>query len=139
MENLEEERNYDLPEIQVVIKERLPDSIIQGPETLVETVEEDSPMTEDINVQTINMFSLSDEQVEPDQDDLEESSNDTVNEVSHHQPLDPDTARIHSRIDACIQSWRDLTHCGCWRPARMHFHFRVRTKTENKCARRSAG
>jgi hypothetical protein len=67
-------------------------------------------MTEDFNVQQINMFGLSDDQAEPDQDnqleqdDSEESSNDVVDEISHHQPLDPDTARIHSRIDAYIEA-----------------------------------
>jgi hypothetical protein len=50
------------------------------------------------------MFGPSDDLVESDQDDSEESSNDAVDETSQHQPLDPDTARIHSRIDAYIEA-----------------------------------
>jgi hypothetical protein len=73
-------------------------------------VEEESPMTEDINIHQIDMFGLSDDQEKSDhddqseQDDSDESSNDTVNETSRHQPLDPDTARIHSRIEAYIKA-----------------------------------
>ena len=68
------------------------------------------PMTEDINVQQINMFGMSCDQAERDpnnqmeQDDSDESSNDTIDDASHHQPLDLDTAKIHSRIDACIKA-----------------------------------
>jgi hypothetical protein len=66
IETLEDEMNYDLPEVQAAIEERPPDSVIRGPETLVETVEEESPMTEDINVHVIDMFSTP--EANPDQD-----------------------------------------------------------------------
>jgi hypothetical protein len=39
-----------------------------------------------------------------EQDDSDKSLNDTIDDASHHQPLDPYTAKIHSRIDACIKS-----------------------------------
>ena len=59
-------------------------------------------MTEDINVNVRDMSGTP--EANPDQDDSEESSNDTVDEISHHQPLDPDTAAMHSRIEAYIQA-----------------------------------
>ena len=58
IETLGDETNYDLPEVRTAIKERLPDLAIRGPETLVETVEDESPMTEDINVNAIDMLAL---------------------------------------------------------------------------------
>ena len=88
--------------MKAAIEERLPDLAIRGPETLVETVEEESPWTEDINVNVIDMFGTPESN--PEQDGSEESSNDTVDEVSLHQPLDPDTAAIHSRIEAYIRA-----------------------------------
>ena len=91
IETLKDETNYNLP-----------DSVIRGPETLVETVEEESPMTEDINVNAIDMFGTP--EANPDQDDSEESSNNTVDEISQHGPLDPDTAAIHSGIEAYIRA-----------------------------------
>ena len=97
--------------MRAAIEERLPDFAIRGPETLVETVEEESPMTEAINVNVIDMFGTPESS--PDQDDSGESSNDTVDEVSLHQPLDPDTAAIHSRIEACIRARGDPANCGC--------------------------
>jgi hypothetical protein len=39
-----------------------------------------------------------------EQDDSDESSNDTINDASHHQPLDLDMTKIHSRIDAYIKA-----------------------------------
>ena len=102
IETLKDKTNYDLPEIRAAIEERLPDSVIRGPETLVEMVEEESPMTEDINVNVIDRFGMP--EANPDQDDSEESSNDTVDEISQHGPLDPDTASTHSRIEACIRA-----------------------------------
>ena len=59
-------------------------------------------MTEDINVNAIDMFGAP--VSNPEQDDSEESSNDTVDEASLHQPLDPDTAAIHSQIEAYIRA-----------------------------------
>ena len=102
IETLGDETNYDLPEVRTAIEERLPDLAIRGPETLVETVEDESPMTEDINGNAIDMFGTP--MSNPEQDDSEESSNDTVDEASLHQPLDPDTAAIHSQIEAYIKA-----------------------------------
>ena len=39
-----------------------------------------------------------------DQDDSGEFSNNTLDETPSHRPLDPDTEKIHSRIDACIEA-----------------------------------
>ena len=39
-----------------------------------------------------------------DQDDLRESSNDTLDDTPSHRPLDPDTDKIHSRIDTYIKA-----------------------------------
>jgi hypothetical protein len=61
VENLDGKKNCDIPEIHLAIEERILDLVIRGPEALVEMVEEESPMTEDINIQQIDMFGLSDD------------------------------------------------------------------------------
>jgi hypothetical protein len=58
-------------------------------------------MLEDINVYQIDIFTTSQELVE--QDDSEESSNDTLDDLSSHPLLDQDMARIHSRLNAYIK------------------------------------
>jgi hypothetical protein len=78
----------------------------QAPEVLVETVDDDGEMITPVTVDThqINMFAMSNERGMPedDQDDSQDSSNDTPDDATSHRPLDPDTERIHSRIDAFI-------------------------------------
>ena len=59
-----------------------------------------------VDTHQIDMFAMSNEWglPEEDQDDSQDSSNDNPDEATSHHPLDPDTERIHSRIDAYIKA-----------------------------------
>jgi hypothetical protein len=74
----------------------------------VETVDDDVRATTpvDTSVHQMDMFAMSNEWgvSEGDQDDSEGSTNDTLNNTTGHHPLDQDTEKIHSRIDACIKA-----------------------------------
>ena len=120
-ENLDGEKNYDLPETHATIKERIPEDTIRGasdkptvlsptpaPEVLVETVDDDEDVVSTVAIGThqIDMFAMSNERevTTDDQDDSRESSNNTLDDTPSHRPLDPDTEKIHSRIDAYIEA-----------------------------------
>ena len=75
-ENLDGEKNYDLPETRATIKERIPEDTIRGasdkptvssptpvPEVLAETVDDDKEVvsTATIGTHQIAMFAMSDE------------------------------------------------------------------------------
>jgi hypothetical protein len=74
----------------------------------VETVDNDGEVTTpvDTDIHQVDMFAMSNEgeMSKDDQGDSQESSNDTPNNTTGHRPLDPDTEKIHSRIDACIEA-----------------------------------
>jgi hypothetical protein len=81
---------------------------------LVEIVDDDVEVATsvDTSIHQIDMFVMSNEQgvsnKEGDQDDSEGSTNNTLNGTTGHHLLDPDTEKIHSRIDACIEAGATL-------------------------------
>jgi hypothetical protein len=113
--------NCAIPETRAAIKERIPEETIRGavnkrsslgatraPEVPVETVEDDGEVTTpvDTDIHQVDMFAMSNKrEVSKDcQDDSQESTNDTPDNTTGHHPLDPDTEKIHSRINACIKA-----------------------------------
>jgi hypothetical protein len=83
------------------------------PEVLVETVDDDGEVTTpvDTDIHQVNMFVMSNKRglSKCDQDDSQDSTNDTPNNTTGHCPLDPDTEKIHSRINAHIQAGGTLS------------------------------
>ena len=59
-----------------------------------------------VDTHQIDMFAMSNERGLPenDQDDSQESSSDATDDVMSHGPLNPDTEKIHSRIEAYIEA-----------------------------------
>ena len=74
----------------------------------MKTVDDDGEVTTpvDTDICQVDMFAMSNEQEvsKDDQDASQESFNDTPDNTTGHRPLDPDTEKIHSRIDAYIEA-----------------------------------
>jgi hypothetical protein len=75
-------------------------------ETVADDVEATTPV--DTSVHQVDMFAMSNElgvsNEEGNQDNSEGSTNDTLNNITGHCPLDPDMEKIHSRINAHIEA-----------------------------------